>query len=142
MGSLGWPEIMVILVIALIIFGPRKLPQLGKTLGKAMGEFRRATNDLKNTLEVEVSREEEKLSSGDRRKAEDTYSRPNLKREAETKEDPPAWDKKHEPDEKSSPAPAEPTAGQPESDIPDQASPAEPETVAVEEAAEPDLKVE
>ncbi len=76
MGSLGWPEIMVILVIALIIFGPRKLPQLGKTLGKALGEFRRATNDLKNTLEVEVSREEEKLSSGDRRKAEDAYSRP------------------------------------------------------------------
>lgn len=75
MGSLGWPEIMVILVIALVIFGPRKLPQLGRTLGKALGEFRRATNDLKNTLELEVHKEEEKRNAGERRKVEDEYSR-------------------------------------------------------------------
>lgn len=75
MGSLGWPEIMAILVIALIIFGPRKLPQLGRTLGKALGEFRRATNDLKNTLELEVHKEEEKNNAGERRKREDEYSR-------------------------------------------------------------------
>ncbi len=75
MGSLGWPEIMVILVIALVIFGPRKLPQLGRTLGKALGEFRRATNDLKNTLELEVHKEEEKQNAPQRKKAEDAYSR-------------------------------------------------------------------
>jgi len=75
MGSLGWQEIMVILVIALVIFGPRKLPQLGKTLGKALGEFRRATNDLKNTLEVEVHKEQEQVNAPNRRRAEDEYQR-------------------------------------------------------------------
>ena len=53
-GSLGLPEILFILVLALLIFGPRKLPEIGKTLGKAMGEFRRATSDLKSSLEREV----------------------------------------------------------------------------------------
>jgi len=42
MGSLGWPEILIILVVALIIFGPRKLPELGKTLGESLAQFRRA----------------------------------------------------------------------------------------------------
>lgn len=72
---MGWQEIMIILVIALIVFGPRKLPQLGRTLGKALGEFRRATNDLRNTLELEVHKEEEKVNSGERRRAEEDYSR-------------------------------------------------------------------
>jgi len=49
---------MMILLVALIVFGPRKLPDIGRTIGKALGEFRRATNDLKSTLEEEVTREE------------------------------------------------------------------------------------
>lgn len=57
-GSLGLPEIMFILVLALLVFGPRKLPEIGRTLGRAMGEFRRATTDLKRTLDVEMSTEE------------------------------------------------------------------------------------
>jgi sec-independent protein translocase protein TatA len=52
--NLGMPEIMIILVIALIVFGPRKLPELGKSLGKAMGQFRRASEDFKRTWEQEV----------------------------------------------------------------------------------------
>lgn len=57
-GSLGFPELMMIFLVALIVFGPRKLPDIGRTIGKALGEFRRATNDLKSTLEDEVMREE------------------------------------------------------------------------------------
>jgi len=57
-GSLGMPELLFILVLALLIFGPRKLPDIGRTMGKAMGEFRRATRDLKRTLDVELSAEE------------------------------------------------------------------------------------
>lgn len=58
-GSLGLPEILFILVIALLVFGPRRLPEVGKTLGKALREFRRATSDLKRSVEVEMSRESE-----------------------------------------------------------------------------------
>lgn len=56
-GSIGGPELVLILVVALLIFGPRKLPELGKTLGKGLAEFRRAANELKDSLEVEVARD-------------------------------------------------------------------------------------
>ena len=59
MGSIGMPEMLVILVIALIIFGPRKLPELGKSLGKSLAEFKRASNDLKTTLEEEIRVEDQ-----------------------------------------------------------------------------------
>ena len=49
---------MLIFFVALLVFGPRKLPDIGRSVGKALGEFRRATTDLKHTLEEEVSREE------------------------------------------------------------------------------------
>jgi len=57
-GPIGMPELLVIFVIALIIFGPRKLPELGKSLGRSLGEFRRASNDLRHTLEEEIRVEE------------------------------------------------------------------------------------
>jgi TatA/E family protein of Tat protein translocase len=53
-GSLGGPEIFLILVIALIVFGPRKLPEIGKSLGRMLSEFRKASNDFKRTIEEEV----------------------------------------------------------------------------------------
>lgn len=59
-GSIGMPELIIILVIALIIFGPRKLPELGKSLGRSLNEFKRASQDLQNTLEQEIKVEEQK----------------------------------------------------------------------------------
>ena len=59
-GSLGFPELMLIFFVALLVFGPRKLPEIGRTLGKALGEFRKATDELKNTIEREVQVEEQK----------------------------------------------------------------------------------
>jgi len=59
-GPIGMQELIIIFVIALIIFGPRKLPQLGKSLGKSLAEFKRASNDLKHTLEQEIHIEETK----------------------------------------------------------------------------------
>ena len=59
-GPIGMPELIIILVIALIIFGPRKLPELGKSLGRSLNEFKRASADLQNTLEQEIRIEEQK----------------------------------------------------------------------------------
>lgn len=57
-GSLGVPEILLIFVVVLIVFGPRRIPEIGQMLGKALGEFRKATDDLKSTIEREVRLEE------------------------------------------------------------------------------------
>src|ERR671931_349780 len=59
-GSIGMPELIIIFVIALIIFGPRKLPELGRSLGKSIAEFKRASNELRNTLEEEIRLEEQR----------------------------------------------------------------------------------
>src|SRR4051812_4132948 len=58
MGNVGIPELIIIFTIALIIFGPRKLPELGKSLGKSLAEFKRASNELKSTLDEEIRMEE------------------------------------------------------------------------------------
>jgi sec-independent protein translocase protein TatA len=62
MGPLGWQETVFIFVLALLVFGPKKLPELGKTIGKAMTEFRRASSELRSTWDREMaSIEREKL---------------------------------------------------------------------------------
>jgi sec-independent protein translocase protein TatA len=62
-GSLGMPELIVIFVIALVVFGPRKLPELGRSLGRGIAEFKKATNELQNTLEQEINADEQRTAA-------------------------------------------------------------------------------
>lgn len=57
-GNIGFPELLIILLIALLIFGPRKLPEVGKNVGRALREFRRASDELKDRLENEIRAED------------------------------------------------------------------------------------
>ena len=74
-GSLGVSELILIFAVILIVFGPRRLPEIGKTLGKALGEFRKATDDLKNTIEREVRLEELKTIAPDIRASVNSIAR-------------------------------------------------------------------
>ena len=62
LGSIGMPELLIIFVVALIVFGPRKLPELGRSLGKSLAEFKRASNELRSTLDEEIRLEERKTT--------------------------------------------------------------------------------
>ena len=55
-GSLGFPEILMIFVVALIVFGPKKLPDFAKTMGKTIREFRKTINDAKASIEDEIDK--------------------------------------------------------------------------------------
>lgn len=58
-GPLGLPEVLFILAVALLIFGPKRLPELGRTLGRGLSEFRKASNELKRSINTELALEEE-----------------------------------------------------------------------------------
>ena len=62
-GTLGGPEVILILVVALIVFGPRRLPEIGKSMGKMLAEFRKASNDFKRTIEDELEAEKAKVEA-------------------------------------------------------------------------------
>jgi len=68
--NIGIPELIIILTIALIIFGPRKLPELGRSLGRSLNEFKRASNELKHTLEDEIRVEDQRSAERQRPPAE------------------------------------------------------------------------
>ena len=59
-GSVGMPELLIILIIALMIFGPRRLPELGKAVGQTINEFKKGANNLRDSVEEEVRREEQR----------------------------------------------------------------------------------
>lgn len=63
MGSLGFSEIAFIVIVALLLFGPKKLPEIGRTLGRGMAEFRRATDELKRSINTELALDEQPVPS-------------------------------------------------------------------------------
>jgi TatA/E family protein of Tat protein translocase len=76
LGSIGMPELIIIFIIALIIFGPRKLPELGRSLGKSLAEFKKASNELKSTLEEEIRLEEQRSALDEKKAAAQTQPAP------------------------------------------------------------------
>lgn len=83
-GSIGMPELIIIFVIALIIFGPRKLPELGKSLGRSINEFKKASNDLQHTLEQEIKLEEQKEAAARKPEAEPAVITPDTSAPGQT----------------------------------------------------------
>ena len=80
MLGIGMQEIIIILVVALIIIGPKKLPDLARALGRAMGEFRKAADDLKDNLDINgMKAEKDKLLR--------EITQPNLSKDKKPKED-------------------------------------------------------
>lgn len=62
-GSIGMPELIMIFVVALLVFGPKKLPEIGKSLGKGLAEFKKASDELKKTIEDEIEAGKKETSS-------------------------------------------------------------------------------
>ncbi len=60
MFGIGIPELVIIIIVALLVVGPSKLPELARSMGKALGEFRRLADDVKETIEQEMAKEPEK----------------------------------------------------------------------------------
>ncbi|MEP6994671.1 MAG: TatA/E family twin arginine-targeting protein translocase [Acidobacteriota bacterium] len=60
---MGMPELILIFVVALLVFGPKKLPELGKSLGKGLAEFKKASEDLKRTIEDEIEQGKQEAAS-------------------------------------------------------------------------------
>ena len=62
-GSIGMPELVPIFIVALLVFGPKKLPEIGKSIGKGLAEFKRASDDLKRTIEQEIEQGKTEVSA-------------------------------------------------------------------------------
>jgi sec-independent protein translocase protein TatA len=63
LGSVGMPELLIIMIIALMVFGPKRLPELGKAVGKTINEFKKGANSLRDSLEEEVRQEEQRTAA-------------------------------------------------------------------------------
>jgi Tat protein translocase TatB subunit len=85
MFGIGFPELIIILIVALLIVGPSKLPEVARSIGKALGEFRRMADDVKESLEQEMTKEDESAPESPGQFAEqNTPEPPGLSAEQET----------------------------------------------------------
>ena len=104
-GTLGMQEMIIIFVLALVLFGPKKLPELGRTIGKAITEFRRASNDLKSTFEREMQtleRESQSIGQVAQVTAGDIFNRAlNYEPDHEVRSLPPAESESQESDQQT-----------------------------------------
>jgi len=107
MFGIGMPEMILILAVALIVIGPKKLPDLAKSLGKAMGEFKRATSDLKESMQIDTELKEVKSTFDDL--AKDAPA--STASDADTSK-PPAEPETSDMDADEAPAEATPSAGE------------------------------
>jgi sec-independent protein translocase protein TatA len=83
-GSIGMPELIIIFIIALIVFGPRKLPELGRSLGRGIAEFKKASNEFQRTLEEEIRIEEQRSTAAPKPTAQsDSLTSPTVARPQE-----------------------------------------------------------
>jgi sec-independent protein translocase protein TatA len=78
MGSLGLPELAFIFILALLVFGPKKLPEIGRTLGRGMAEFRKATHELKRTIDTELVLEENPMPASVRSQLRQAQTEPAI----------------------------------------------------------------
>ena len=67
-GNIGLPEMIFIMAIALLVFGPKKLPEIGRTVGRAMREFKKSTEDIKGKFEEQLRADEFKSIQDDLKK--------------------------------------------------------------------------
>lgn len=101
MGSLGLPELAFIFVLALLVFGPKKMPEIGRTLGRGMAEFRKAANELKRTVNAELALEENPMPASLRSQLRQAQAEPPMAAVQEPREAPAAT----EPRTSAAPAP-------------------------------------
>jgi Tat protein translocase TatB subunit len=111
MFGLGMPEILLILAIALIVIGPQKLPELAKTLGRAMGEFKRSAQELKRSIDMDTTLQDVKSSTTDLKKVmKDSRHKKTDKKDPDTPDVPGASPKKSDIPGTDSPPSSENTA--------------------------------
>jgi sec-independent protein translocase protein TatA len=88
MGPLGLPELAFIFILALLVFGPKKMPEIGRTLGRGMAEFRKAANELKRTVNAELALEENPMPASVRSQLRQAQSEPPVAAVQEPREAP------------------------------------------------------
>lgn len=150
MFGIGTTEIVVILVVALLVLGPKKLPEIARSLGKTLGEFRRVTTDVKRTIEMEADQDEEvrarkriRREMSSRPGGEDAPSEGKKASSPEDEQDrQPRGSESYEPEQKEdAPGPLSDKESHPEAEMPEKSQTQESETrPETESETEPEKK--